>query len=46
MICEERMENVEVFKYLGVWFDKRMRGKCAFGEDEGKGWGTTIGCIS
>ena len=25
-INEERMENVEVFKYLGVWFDRRMEG--------------------
>ena len=33
---EEKMENVEVFKYLGVWFDRGMR-KCTFGEDEGKG---------
>ena len=24
-INEERMENVEVFKYLGVWFDRGMR---------------------
>ena len=25
-INEERMENVEVFKYHGVWFDRWMRG--------------------
>ena len=25
-INEERMEDVEVFKYLGVWFDIGMRG--------------------
>ena len=25
-LFEERMEDVEVFKYLGVWFDREMRG--------------------
>ena len=25
-VVEERMENVEVFKYLRVWFDRGMRG--------------------
>ena len=25
-INEEKMENVEVFKYLGVWFDGEKRG--------------------
>ena len=35
-INEERMDNVEVFKYLGVWFEMDER-KCTFGEDEGKG---------
>ncbi len=25
-ICGEEMEEVEVFKYLGLWMDKRMRG--------------------
>ena len=29
------MENLEVFKYLGVWFDRDER-KCTFGEDKGK----------
>ena len=24
-INEERMENMEVFKYLGLWFDRGMR---------------------
>ena len=30
-----------MWKFQVPWsvFDKRMRGKCAFGEDEGKGWG-------
>ena len=25
-IGEEAMEEVEEFKYLGVWFDKKLRG--------------------
>ena len=35
-INEERMDNVEVFKYLGVLFDRDER-KYTFGEEEGKG---------
>ena len=31
------MEEVIAFKYLGVWLDRKMRGECADGENEGEG---------
>ena len=33
---EKRMENVEVFKYLGVWFDRGKRGNVHLEKMRGK----------
>ena len=45
---EERMENVEVFRYLGVWFDRGMRGNVYLEKMRVKAekWGARIGCMS
>ena len=44
----ERMENVEVFKYLWGWFDRGMRGNVHLEKMRGKAekWGEKIGCMS
>ena len=38
---EERMENVEVFKYLGEWFDRGIRGNVYLKKlrEKAKKWG-------
>ena len=47
-INEERMENVEVFKYHEVWFDRGMRGNVHLEKMRGKAekWGARIACMS
>ena len=41
------MENVEVFKYLGVWFDGKMRGNGLLEmREKAEKWGTRIGSMS
>ena len=42
------MQNVEVFKYLGVWFDRGMRGNVHLGKMRKKAekWGARIGSMS
>ena len=47
-INEERMENMELFKYLGVWFDRGMRGNVHLEKmrEKAEKWGARIGCMS
>ena len=43
----ERMENVEVFKYLGVWFDKVISGNVHLEmREKAEKWRARIGCMS
>ena len=45
---EEKIENVEIFRYLGVWFDRGMRGNVHLGKirEKAEKWGIGIGCMS
>ena len=47
-INEERMDDVEVFKYLGVWIDRGMRGNVHLEKMRKKAekWGARIGYMS
>ena len=49
-IYEERMEIVEIFKYLGVWFDRELRGNVHLEKikEKAEKWvvGARIGCMS
>ena len=42
------MENVKVFKYVGVWFDRGMRGNVHLGKmrEKAEKWEARIGCKS
>ena len=46
-INEERMKNVEIFKYLGVWFDRGMRGNAHLEKmrEKAEKWEARIGCM-
>ena len=44
-INEEKMVNVEVFEYLGMWFDGRMRGNVHLEKmrEKAENWDAKIG---
>ena len=46
-INKERTENVEVFKYLGVWFDRGMGENVHLVKlrENAEKWGARIGCM-